>query len=165
MSIRFAEETQVVPVFAPASSTVDSTESAGINLENAQWVTFLVQFGAMTTDSTDTITVSVVAADSDNASTAAGDTAIPFQYRLSSALGTDAWGAITAGTTAGVTITAAQDNVSLVIDVDPAAVQAYDADADYVYLDFGTPGIISGFASACAFIEPRYPQNSQLTSS
>ena len=163
MSVRFAEKTQIVPIFAPAASTAASAETAFIALENAQWVTFLVMAGAMTSDSTDVLTITVVSAAAQT--TATGDTCIPFNYRLSSAVAVDSWGAITAGTTAGYSITATDDNKALLIDVDPAGVQAYDSDALYLYLDFGTPNIVTGYASAVAFIEPRYPQNSQLSSS
>lgn len=163
MGIRFTEKVQVVPVFAPASSS-DAGETAAVALKNAQWITFLLQIGTLATDSDDLITVSVITGTTNT--TGAADTAIPFKYRLSSAVGTDSWGAITDGTTAGVRIEATTDNSkAMLIDVDPASIPALDEDASFVYVDLATTTIASGYVSACAFIEPRYPQNSQLTSS
>lgn len=161
--IRFGEKLQVVPLFAPAVSTADTVETAFVALENVQWLTFIIMLGVMTSDSTDLLTVSVVT--STGQTTATGDTAIPFKYRISSAVATDAWGAITAGTTAGLALTAEQDAMAVQIEVDPTSIPALDTDALYCYLDFGTPTIVTGYASVLAVIEPRFPQNANLTSS
>ena len=163
MGVRFAEKIQVVPVISPESATDQSNESAFVALENAQWVSFLLQIGALETDSDDLITLTVVTGAA--SSTGAADTAIPFKYRVAS-VGTDSWSAITDGTTAGVRIEATTDNNKAYwIDVDPASIPALDADAAYVYLNLATTTITAGSVSACAFIEPRYPQNANLTSS
>lgn len=162
MGVRFAEKHQIVPVYSPASCS-DATKTAAVSLENAQWVTFLLQIGTLATDSDDLITLTVVTGAA--GTTGAADTAIPFKYRVAS-VGTDSWSAITDGTTAGVRIEATTDNdKAYLIDVDPASIPALDADAAYVYLDLATSTLTSGYASACAFIEPRYPQNANLTSS
>ena len=162
MGIRFGEKLQVVPLFAPAVSTADTVESAFVALENVQWLTFIVQLGAMTSDVGDLLTFTV---NTSTGQTTADAISIPFTYRISSAVGVDAWGAITAGTTAGLAMTALQDNMAVQIDVDPASIPALDSDALYCYLDFGTPTIVTGYASILAVIEPRYPQNANLTSS
>lgn len=164
MGPRFTEKVQIVPLIAPESATDQSNESAFVALKNAQWVSFLLQVGTLATDSGDSMTVTVVTGATN--STGAADTAIPFKYRLSSAVGTDSWGAITEGTTAGVSLEATTDNSkAMLIDVDPASIPALDADALYVYLNLATTTLTGGYISAVAFIEPRYPQNSNLTSS
>jgi len=163
MGIRYGEKIQIVPVIAPASCS-DAQKSAFVALKNAQWISFLLQIGTLATDSDDAITLTVVT--SNGTSTAAGDTVIPFKYRISAAVTTDSWGAITDGTTAGISIEATtNNNMCYLIDVDPASIPALDSDAAYVYLDLATSTIVSGHAAAVAFIEPRYPQNSNLSSS
>jgi len=165
MGVRFTEKYQIVPAYSPIETT-EAKESVFVALKNAQWVTFLLQTGALLNDTDDAILVTVVSATGNT--TNANDTAIPFKYRLSSELGTDAWGAITAGTTAGVSLEATTDkqaNRAMLIDVDPASIPALDSDALYVYLDLATTTITSGAISVAAFIEPRYPQNANLTSS
>lgn len=164
MGPRFTEKYQIVPLINPESATDQSNESAFVALKNAQWVTFLLQLGTLATDSGDSIQLTVCSATGNT--TNANDTAIAFKYRLSSAVGTDAWGAITAATSTGLNLESTDYiGESLLIDVDPAAIPAADSDALYVYLDIATTTITGGYISAVAFIEPRYPQNSNLTSS
>lgn len=167
MSIRFGEKIHIVPLVAPSTgSTAASRESAVVKLANAQWITFLYMAGAHATSEDELITITVVATTGDGAgSTSANDTAIPFYYRLSSAVGTDAWGEIAAGTTAGVTLSGEQDNMSYLIDVDPSVIPALDSDATAIYLDFGTPTLVTGADAVVAFIETRYPQNNPISSS
>jgi hypothetical protein len=167
MTIRFGEHIHIVPLVAPSTgSTAASRESAVVKLENAQWITFLYMAGAPATSDDEVLTITVVATTGDGAgSTSANDTAIPFYYRLSSAVGTDAWGEITAGTTSGVTINGVQDGMSYLIDVDPSSIPALDSDATAIYLDFGTPSLVTGSDAVVAFIETRYPQNNPISSS
>lgn len=168
--IRFAEGLQVFPVKAPAATTAD-TESAWVKLENAHWVSFLVQWGDMA-ESTDSFNVAVKSTTSATSGTTnANDYALPFKYRLSAAAGEDNWGDITAVTTATAyaTITAASDNMALIIDVDPSDVASHDSDAEYIYVDIDANAAAAtdtNYAlSVVAFIEQRYPQNENLSSS
>lgn len=163
MGIRFGEKIQVVPLYAPIETT-ESKVTACVALENAQWVTFLVMTGAIATDSDDQYEITVKSAATN--STGAADVAIPFKYRLSSAVGTDAWGAITSATSTGFILEASTDgNKAVLIDVDPASVPALDADGLYLYVDIATTTMVSGPVAVSAYIEPRYPQNSNLSSS
>lgn len=163
MGIRFGEKIQVVPLYAPVETT-ESKETACVALENAQWVTFLVMTGALATDSDDQYEITVKSAATN--STGADDVAIPYKYRLSSAIGTDSWGAITSATSTGFILEATTDGAKAVlIDVDPASVPALDSDGLYVYVDIATTTMVSGPVAVSAFIEPRYPQNSNLSSS
>jgi hypothetical protein len=164
MGARYTEKLQIVPVWAPQVSTVAASETKDVKLENAQWVSFLVQFGAMATDTSDAGSIKLYSC------TAAGSTtnaiAQTFKYRLSSATGDDAWGAITAGTAAtGFVVANTYDNMALMIDVNPSEILALDSDAEYVYLLIGCSLMTGVYASAAAIIEPRYPQNANLTSS
>ena len=165
MGIRFAEKLKVLPVLAPADST--DTGSQFVDMEEIQWLTYLVSFGTMTSDSTDTITVTVECSIA--TSTAATDITLPFHYRLSSAVATDSMGTITSVSTGsdGVAITATDDDMVLIIDVDPACipVQTSYTAHKYVRLFFDMSAqLASNIIGAIAVIEPRYPGNSMNSS-
>lgn len=163
MGIRYTEKLQVVPIWAPQVSTVADSETTHVKLENAQWISFLVQFGAMATDSSDTGSIKLYSTTA--AATTTNAVAQTFKYRLSSAILTDAWGTITAGTAAsGFAVAAAtHDNMALIIDVDPAEVLTLDSDAEYLHLLIDCSLMTGVYMSASAIIEPRYPQNANLT--
>ena len=69
MGIRFAEKLKILPVLAPAATTDGGTDF--VDLEEVQWITFMIQLGTMTSDSTDTIafTVECSTAQTTNATT------------------------------------------------------------------------------------------------
>ena len=164
MGIRFAEKLKVLPVLAPADSTDCGTQF--VDMEEIQWLTYLVSFGTMTSDSTDTITVTVECSLA--TSTAATDINLPFHYRLSSAVATDSMGSITTCTsTESASITATDDDKVLIIDVDPACipVQTSYTAHKYVRLFFDMSAqLASNIVGAIAVIEPRYPGNSMNSS-
>lgn len=154
--IRFAEGLKVLPILAPQNIVATATATEYVDLKLANWATFAVQFGAMTSDSTDICTVTVQASTA--ASSNATEISVAFNYRLSSAVATDSMGAITAATTAGVAVTAADDNKVLVIDVDPASLGG-----DYRFVRLvATPNaeMASCNLGAVAFLEHRFPGNS-----
>lgn len=160
MGIRYAEKLQVTPLLAPAATTT-AVETAFVKLENMQWLSWLVNWGAMTSDSTDVVVITIKS--STGQSTAAGDVAQTFSYRLASAVGDDSWGAITSAAT--LSINATQDNMGLIIDLDPAVIAAADSDAQYAYIDIDGTGITTNYATSVWFVgEPRYPQNANLSS-
>jgi hypothetical protein len=157
MSARFADKLKVLPHLAPQNITTGAVSGDGMLLKYLNWVTFLVSLGAMTSDSTDTVTFTVES--STGASTNSNDVAIPFTYRLSSALGTDNHGAATTCSTAGVAMNAAtHDNMMLIIDVDPAILPTEDSDAAYIRV-VATPSAENAgcLLSAVAVCETRYP--------
>jgi len=156
--IRFAEGLKVLPILAPQNIVATATATSYIDLDLANWATFVVQFGAATSDSTDTCTVTVEASTAGSSN--ATEAAIAFNYRLSSAVDTDTMGAITAATATGVAVTAADDNKVLIIDVDPAAVAA-TADQRFLRLVL-TPNaeMASCNVGAVAYLEHRFPGNS-----
>ena len=161
--IRYAEGLKVVPVIAPVDTTTSAVSSAAMHLHQAHWITFLVQMGNFTSDSTDVVVLTV---ESSTASvTAATDEAIAFNYRLGAAVASDSMGAITAATSDGATFGADSDDSKIVvIDVDPSYVTAKDTDAAYVRVVATPSGSVGALLiSACAVIEPRYPGNSMGT--
>lgn len=160
MGIRFYEGLQVLPVLAPlADSTSVGTDY--VDIENAQWITYLVQFGAMTSDSTDIITVTVEV--STDTSSNATELQVPFNYRLSAAVGTDTPGTITAVAAAtGVPVTAADDNKLLLIDVDPAAIPGLTGYDDHHYCRLWltkSTDLASNLLGVIVALEPRYAGN------
>ena len=167
-SIRFAEGLQVVPLLTPGAFTADN-ESAHVKLENFHWLTFLIQYAAMTVNTTDSFAISVKSTTNAAGSTATGDYALPFWYREYTAIATDYWGTITAVTTAtgSVTITGDTDGGALLIDVDPAVIPGHDADATHLYLDIDVTGAATDITwpiSISGIFEPRYPQAYQKSS-
>jgi len=160
MGIRYAEGLKVLPILAPVADST-SVATSYVDLNTAQWATFLVQFGAMTSDSTDTVTITV------ECSTESGSNAtelkVPFKYRLSSAVDTDSMGAITSAVAAtGAAFTAVDDNKMAVIDVDPASLPSLTGYTDHRFLRLvltKTAGLASNIIDAIAVLEPRYPGN------
>ena len=161
---RYAEKLHIVPVFSPAGTTTFLSYAVG--LKNSHWVTFLINLGVMTSDSTDIGTVTVIATDTLGNTTDAQDVAVPFTYRLSGVVGTDEdWGDITAATASGMTFNATDDGKSIIIDVDPASIPVLHSTAKGVQVLIDAAGLISNVAtSITALIEDRYPQNEHLSS-
>jgi hypothetical protein len=159
MGIRFAEGLHTLPVLAPlADSTSVGTDY--LLIENAQWITYLVQFGAMTSDSTDTVTVTVQCSTATSSN--ATEISVPFYYRLSAAVGTDTSGTITKATASGVAVTATDDNKLLVIDVDPSEIAATTGYDEHVYSRLWltkNAELASNLIGVIVSIEPRYPGN------
>ncbi len=161
----FAEKIQIRPLRAPAVSTA-AFNSQFVAMKNVQWLSFLVQWGAMAGAATSTYAFRPVAAT--GTATAATDVNLPFKYRLAAAIGTDSWGAVTtvaAGT--AVSVTEAQANRALLIELDPQAIPGLHADAQRVYLECvptGDGATDANYAmSVVALASPRYPQNANLT--
>jgi len=158
--LRFAEGLKVLPILAPQNMTTTAVSSGEIYLRDIHWVTFFVEFGAFTSDSTDICTITIESSTSN--STAATDSTQAFWYRLSSAVDTDSMGAVSTATTSGVEIGAtSDDNKMLIIDVDPAAVINADSDALYLRVVATPSADVAGLQIAAQAIgEPRYPGTS-----
>lgn len=154
--IRFGQGINVFPVQPPKDIAASTTDTLDVDIRDANWVTFLVNVGAMTSDASDTLTLTVEAT-TDGSTT--GD-AVNFWYRLSSTTATNTWGAVTAGTSDGVAIfgAAAGDNCSVLIDVDPAVVRNDVTGAVGVYVNMVSLGPIT-LVSTTAFVEHKYPGN------
>lgn len=159
--LRYGHGINIMPVLAPVDQGAAGTDNtAYVDLAEANWVTFLVMMGAMTSDATDTVTF-LVDASTDGSTT--GE-AVAFKYRLSSAVAVNTWGAITDGSSDGSAIIGAtDDNKAILIDVDPAVVQKAKAGARWVRLDITNVGPIS-LISVCAFVEYKYPGGTMSSS-
>lgn len=164
MAARYAEKLHIVPLLAPVSSTDAVAISNAVNLENAHWVSFLVNWGAITGD-TEKLVVSVEASTHGAATTNSADTAIPFVYRLSSTLAADNWGDPTTCASTGLEILGTNDSMALLIDVDPATIPALDSDATYLHVILDGTGLSTNAGmSVYALMEDRYPQAEHVTS-
>lgn len=166
--IRFAENLKCLPILSPAATTADAGRgSEYVDMRNVQWLSVHALFGAMTSDSTDTITVTVQCSTA--ASSNATELNVPFSYRLSSAIATDDQGAITAATAAaGVVISATDDDKLLQIEVDPTSIPSLTnyTNHRYVRVFFDPSDAIATAYSvgAVAYIEPRYKGNEMPSS-
>lgn len=157
--IRYAEGLKVLPVLAPVAFTTTSINTEAVDMGENHWATFLINFGQMTSDSTDTVTVTVVCSSVD---TSATGECIDFAYRLSAAVDTDLMGAITAGTTDGVAVTAISDATLLIIDVDASKMvnKTGVTPGRYLTLELAPSAeMASGVVGVIAVLEPRYPGN------
>lgn len=153
MNMRYGEGLKVVPLLSAAAT--DSTVSAFVKVDQANWLTFLVHMGA--NDTTSTITVECCTA---NSTSGAALVAIPFSYRLSGEMGSDTWGAITTVDSSGYALTSDYANVSLLLDIDPADLAA-DTGLDTVEYWFARVKIActsysSNPIDVHAFLEPRW---------
>jgi len=161
MGIRYAEGLKVLPILAPVADST-SVATSYVDLDTAQWASFLVQFGAMTSDSTDTVTITVeCSTESDSNAT---EIQVPFKYRLSAAVdGPDAMSAITSATASGgAAFDAEDDNKLVVIDVDPASLPSLTGYTDHRFLRLvltKSAGLATNIIDVIAVLEPRYPGN------
>jgi hypothetical protein len=168
-SIRFAEGLNIMPVLGAIDTAASAVNTALVDLDMANWLSFLLVFGNCTSDDTDVVTLTVTCSTA--GTTNATEQAIPFSYRISGAVGTNTWGTITAGTSDGAVGTSdggleavVTKNALVIVDVDPAVVAAKAADMRWVYLTITPTGPIT-LVGAVAVIEPRYPGNSIPSSS
>ena len=161
--IRYGESLSVIPLLGPLDGAATNRWTAYVDLNLAHWCTFIVNFGSVSSAgaSCDDLLIQVVCSSLE---TTAGVDAIDYQYRLSSAVGTDSWGDITAGTSDGVTFGPLLDNKTVLIDVDPSVVTAYSSVKRFVALEF-TPASTSTFVGVTAVLEPKYPGNAIPSSS
>lgn len=163
--IRFAEHAKIVPILAPIDTATSAVATAYVDLKYVQHASLLVNFGNMTSDSTDTTAITLEASTA--ASSNATELTVAYQYRVSEAVATDSWGAITNATTDGFSLAASSDDSkAVIIEVDPAAIANLGADYRFIRLVI-TPSAGSAITlvAANAFLEPRYAGNSMPSSS
>jgi len=152
----------VTLLLAPIDKTT-STEvnSAVVNVEGANWVTFFCYFGVVTSDSTNYGTLCI---NETTACDTVSAVAIPFHYRLSPATGGDSWGDVTSCASSGLVVVGhAIDGMCYMIDVDPASM---DDGYKYLHVSWGLESDPSAqLVAMWAVIDPRYPQEAQLSTS
>jgi hypothetical protein len=161
-NLRFAEGLKVIPILSPVAYTTAAMDTEYVDMKLNHWATFLVHFGATTSDTSDTVTVTV---NCSSVSTSATGDGIPFNYRLSSYFENDSMGAITAATSDGVALTGSTDpSVSfsdrlLIIEVNADELPAYKSDGRFLNLVLTPTADIAGVVGVTAVLEPRYPGN------
>lgn len=163
MGNRFVEYENVVPLLAPVDIAGTATATPYVDLKTAHDLTLFVYIGNITTASADQTAGPVVTIEcATGAASASNETNYEFQYRLSSATGTNTWGAISSAS-AGVDITVTGDGKMLAIHVDPSGVQTALADARYIraVITPGTGGAIC-LVAAWAVLSPRYAQTTMV---
>lgn len=157
--INYAEYQNLIPLIAPIDAIGDAKASPFVDLKTANEAAFVVFVGSLASTSADqAMTVTVEAA---TAAASGSEAAIAFNYRKSGAVGANSWGAITAATSAGITLaTATDDNKMLWIEIDPAAVLAAKADARFVRVVLTPDGGTATLVSAFMIMDPAYKQAS-----
>jgi len=163
---RFGIGEQIVPLKAPVDSAATDFATPYVSLKNALHATFFYYAGVVTAASDDQhIVITMEAATS--AASSATEVAFAFKYRLSGATGTDTLGAIGTATSAGYSFdTSSADGKMLIIDVDPAALEAALPDASHVRMVVNIDGGGTVTLNAIwAVLDPAYPQLTQKSSS
>jgi hypothetical protein len=164
MSNRLGYASNTFPLLAPVDSVTTAYDSIFVDLKNAVHATFFLYLGVITgaaTTSHPTITMEAATA----AASATAPTAIPFTYRLSAATGTNTWGAATTVANTGVALdVVASDGKMLMIDINPAALEALVGTARFVRMHVGLVGGGSVCLNAIwAEIEPSYAGATMLS--
>jgi len=152
----FDEKSHTVGLVSPVDTAATTVNSVVVNMENYHNVDFAVYFGTITGD---TATITVEECDD---TTPSNSTAIAFKYRESGATGTsDTYGDITTATSSGVTVADDDDDHIFLISLDASEL----SDGYPMVRVVVDPG---SSMSACevailAILDPRYPQNAQVT--
>lgn len=161
--LRFSEGLKVLPILSPIAFTTSAIDTEYVDMKLNHWATFLVHFGVTTSDSSDTVTVTVQCS---SVSTSATGDDIPFNYRLSSYFDDDNMGAITAATSDGLVLTCSTDPASslserlLMIEVNADDLPAYKSDGRFLAVKLTpTDAVTAGVVGVTAILEPRYPGN------
>jgi len=169
MSVRFGEDTLIIPAFGPFGMVGDTDSVCSfVDLDLANWVTFLVSFGVATSGASTAVDLVLVTVMGSSIASTASGTLIGFDYRLSEAIATHGWGAITDGTTAGTSFTTqggALSQRSILIDVDPNDVGALGEAHRWVGVKLLPTTTMTVNVSVTALVEPRYPGNDIPSSS
>lgn len=147
---RYLQNVQLVPLISPVDGGAAAAGATPfVKMTNANRVAFHLAFGTITGDS---VTITVEAA---TVGASGSEIAVPFTYRLSGAVGSDTWSAVTTADSAGIDIAATDDDKILWVDYDPRS----NADYDYVRLVYTSGSSVSAVELQCsAFLEPKYGQ-------
>ena len=153
----------VVPLKAPVDSAGTAYATPFVDLKNALHATFFWYGGVVTATSADQNVI--ITMEAATAAASGSEVAVAFKYRLSGATGANTWGAITQATTTGASLdTTSVDGKMLLIDIDPAALEASLADARFVRMVVGIDaGGTVTLNAAWAELDPAYPQLTHLS--
>lgn len=155
----------IIPLKAPVDSAGTAFATPYVDLKNQLHLSFLAYFGVITAASADQSVIVTVEASTSTTSNAT-EVAIPFKYRLSGATGANSWGAVTSATAAGVAVATDADGKAVLIDIDPATIEAAHGqrDARFVRLVVGIDaGGTVTLNAVTAITDPMYPQVTHLS--
>ena len=160
----------IVPLNAPIDlTTTNPVQSLYLDLRTANRASFLAYFGVVTSaTAADTMLLQLQCSTSTTSN--ATEEFIDFSYRISAATPTNTWGAVTAGTSAGVSLGASDvfDGMAVLVDVDPSIVAAKMTDARYVRLvatPQGDGNYTAIVVSIVGIIDPRYKATTMVAAS
>lgn len=163
--LNMAEEFHVQPILGSKDivATATVTEYVKTTHIGSGQLEFELNFGVVTsTDSTGEVVVTFVGNDVNDTSTSDNnEVAVAGYYRLSGAVATDTMGALTAFTSAGVTVANTDDNKVLLAYIDPAVLQQKYVRAVITPTAESTVCLVGGVARYI----PRKAQASQISSS
>jgi hypothetical protein len=161
MANQFVGYDNIVNLVAPVAGTTGTITSPYMDLKNAHKASFLISFGAIvSTTTTDHLLITVYGATAEDGTEATVD----FRYRLSGAIGTNTWGAVTtaAAATGMAEVIPALDLNLCWIELDPDALGA----SDYRYVRFvaaPTVSLETYLIAGIGFIEARYKQTTHIS--
>ena len=150
------------PLLAPVDIASTATVSPWMDLLGAQKAAFLIQFGAVTSASaTDEFVITIASATVETGT----QTAIDFRYRISAAVGTNTWGAVTTVAAAtGLGIGADDsDNMTVFIEIDPDAIGMTGRYVHVVLTD--NDDMTACLVSIMGVCESRYKQLTHVSAS
>jgi hypothetical protein len=150
----------IVPLLAAQDIASTVTVTNYLDLKTAHRAALLIVLGAVTSaTATDAEVLTIEAATAEGGSEAA----IAFSYRLSGALGTNTWGAITASASTGLSLDpAVHDNMCIWVEIDPAVMAANDY--RYVRAKFtDTPDMTAFLVAVVGVIDPRYKMTTYIS--
>jgi len=153
--MKYAQDYHMLPIKASVDAGSTDVGTEWFNMRDYNWADVLVNMGAITGDTL------VVTVEESTTNSSGAEVAIPFVYRLSSAVATDSLGAATTCDSGGVTVAATDDNKTLVVSIDP---QSLDEGYNYARLWFNLGGSMSAFlVGANAILTPRYPSATAIS--
>jgi len=149
----------IVPLVQPIDGGTTDFVTPYVNLQGAHKIAFLLSFGVTTeAATTDVIDVTV-----DGATIESGtEGQVGYNYRLSSAVTANTWGAVTAATSAGIDLTKNHEGMSLWIEPDMSALWA--ADYKFVRLAVALNAFTVCLVSAVAIVDSRFGMTTMTTS-
>lgn len=151
----------IIPLLAPVDNAGTAVATPFIDLKTAHNAAFLVYCGVITAGTADAVvTITVEAA---TAAASGSEAAIGFTYRKSGIAAANTWDAAAAATSTGATFGSTDDGKMMLVELDPAAVQAAKTDGRYVRLVFTPTDFTVSLATVIGIIAPRYAQTTMVS--
>ncbi len=150
----YGSRMHVVPMVAPVDIGATTTDSDVVFLTKHLRAVVFVVWGAITGNA------KVYVRGCDNATPSTPAAIAGWKYRLTSAVGTDSVGDLTAGSASGITVTDGTDESKvMVIYVEGDVLNEAGYPAFDIELDPGSVWVVG----VVGYLEPRYPQDAQIS--